>query len=319
MFYFCCTINNFFRQISYDFTQEKYLSLTKNTKDILRNLNRPVTAKLYYSPILGQRNPQLRIFFDQLKLMLKQYKTYGHGHFDYRIYTPQFLDKIEDKAIADGLQPIPLIDINQNALFGIVFSDNLTNKAVIPFFSLERLPFIEQDFTTNIYKLNHKKKTIGLLSTLPVMGNIRQEGVTISRWEIMNKINELYNIKQIQKAEDLDEKMDALMIIHPYAFDDKLAEKIKKHQKILLLLDVADDASRIYSPENGAFVSSNLSLLEDYWNISFYGEGVVADFNNSITVDETINYKKNPSFTQDLLQFKTTNQELNPEIGRAHV
>lgn len=304
--------NNLLRQISYDFTEEKYLSLTKNTKDILRKLHRPITAKLYYSPILGQRNPQVRVFFDQIKLLLKQYKTYGHGYFDYRIYTPQFLDKIEDKAIADGLQPIPLIDINQNALFGIVFADNLTNKSVIPFFSVERLPFVEQDFTTNIYKLGHKKKTLGLLSSLPVMGNVRQEGVTLKRWEIMDKIGELYNVRTINKIEDLDEKFDVFMLVHPYALSDELVEKIKKQDKILLLLDVADDASRIYSPASGAFVSSNLSGLADYWNIDFYDTGVVADFNNSITVDETINYKKNPSFTQDLLQFKTTAQELNP-------
>ena len=305
--------NNLFRQINYDFTEEKYLSLTKNTKNILRKLDRPITARLYYSPILEQRNPQVRVLFEQVKLMLKQYKTYSNGKFDYRIYKPQFLDKAEDKAIADGIQPIPLIDINQNALFGMVFADNLTNKAVIPFFSVERMLFLEQDFTTNIYKLQHKKKTIGLLSSLPVMGNVRKDDVLINRWEIINKISELYNIKEIRKPEDLDEQFDALMIIHPFFVDnDVLIDKIKKHKKILLLMDVADNASRIYSPNNDSFLQSRLADLGDYWHIGFYDEGVVADFNNSITVDETINYKTNPSFTQDLLQFKTTAYDLNP-------
>jgi len=304
--------NNLLRQISYDFTEEKYLSLTKNTKDILHKLKRPVIAKLYYSPILGQRNPQTRVIFDQIKLILKQYKAYSNGQFDYKIYMPQFLDKVEDKALADGLQPIPLIDINQNALFGIVFSDSLVNKAVIPFFSLERLPFIEQDFTTSIYKLQHQKKKLGLLSTLPLMGNIRQGDVNINRWEIINKIADLYDIIEINKPEDLDEKFDVFMLVHPYALNEAFIEKIKKQEKVLLLMDVADDASRIYSPDHGAFISSYLSDLADYWKIDFAEMGVAADFDNSITVDETINYKKNPSFTQDLLQFKVTNKELNP-------
>ncbi len=310
--------NNVLRQINFDFTEEKYLSLTKNTKDVLRKLERPVTAKLYYSPILEKRNPEMRQIFDRIKHMLKQYKSYGNGKFDYRIYNPTFLGKIEDKALADGIQPIPLIDINQNALFGISFTDSLTNKAVIPFFSLERFPYLEQDLTTSIYKLQHKKKTLGLLSSLPLTGNVRLGDVMIAKWEIINQISDLYNIVPIQKPEDLDQTYDVLMIVHPYNLDNDTIERIKKHKKILLLMDVADNASRIYSPENGSYVSSNLSTLADYWGIDFYGDTVIADFNNSITVDETVNYKKNPSFTQDLLQFIAKRNEFNPNHRITH-
>lgn len=304
--------NNVFRQISYDFTEDKYLSLTKNTKDILRKLQRPVVAKLYYSPILGQRNPEIRQIFDRIKLILKQYKTYSNGKFDYKIYTPSFLDKIEDRALAEGLQPIPLIDINQNALFGISFSDSLMGKSVIPFFSIERLPFLEQDLTTNIYKLQHKKKTLGIYSTLPINGGVRENDVIMNKWEIVKYIEDLYDVTFISNIEDLDKKFDVFMLVHPWELTDEAVEKIKKQEKVLLLMDVVDDASRLYSPFGGQFITSNLSSLADYWGIQFYSIGVAADFNNSILVDDTINYKTNPSFSQDLLQFKTTAKELNP-------
>ncbi len=304
--------NNVFRQISYDFTEEKYLSLTKNTKDVLRKLERPVIAKLYYSPILEKRNPNIRQVFDQVKLLLKQYKSYSNGKFDYRIYNPYFLDKHEDRALADGLQPIPLIDINQNALFGITFADNLTNKSVIPFFSMERLAFLEQDLTTSIYKLHHKKKTIGLLSSLPIAGDIRVENVSMKKWEIFNQISELYNVKVIANEEDFDNKFDVLMIVHPLSLTPSVIEKIKKHQKVLLFLDVIDDASLLYSPLGGNFLTSELGELSDYWGIKFYNTGVAADFDNSIMVDDTTNYSKDPSFTQDLLQFKVKTEDFNP-------
>lgn len=77
-------------------------------------------------------------------------------------------------------------------------------------------------------------------------------------------------------------------------------------------MDVADDASRLYSPLGGQFITSDISELADYWGIQFYDIGVAADFDNSITVDETINYRTNPSFTQDLLQFKVTADDFNP-------
>lgn len=303
--------NNVLRQISYDFTEEKYLSLTKNTKDILRKIEHPVIARLYYSPILEKRNPQIRQVYEHVKLLLKKYKLYSRGKFDYRIYNPKFLDKIEDRAISDGIQPIPLVDINQNALFGISFSNSLTDKSVIPFLSFERLAFLEQDLTTNIYKLHRQKKKLGVLSSLPLMGG-RIENVSLARWEIMNQISELYDVHIIRKPEDLDTVYDVFMLVHPYALDNSVIEKIKKQKKVLLLLDVFDDASRLYSPDGSNSVSSQLSGLADYWGIDFYDGNVAADFDNSITVDETINYKNNPSFTQDLLQFRVTKNELSP-------
>ena len=240
--------NNVLRQINYDFTAEKHLSLTKNTKNILKNLKRPVVARLYYSPILEKRNPNIRQVFDRVKFMLKQYKSYANGMFDYKIYNPVFLDKIEDKAIADGVQPIPLIDINQNALFGLVFSDDLMNKSAIPFFSEERLAFLEQDLTTNIYKLHHKKKTLGLLSSLPIAGDLRLEDVSMNKWEIFNLISELYDVKIIKNEEDLNQTFDAMMLVHPRQYSKNIIEKIKEQKRVLLLLDVADEASLLYSP-----------------------------------------------------------------------
>ncbi|MBQ8751259.1 MAG: Gldg family protein [Alphaproteobacteria bacterium] len=304
--------NNTLRLFNYDFTEEKYLTLTKNTKDILRNLKRPVVAKLYYSPILEERNPNLRQLFDQIKLILKQYKSYARGKFDYKIYNPKYLDKNEDKALADGLQPIPLIDINQNALFGMTFSDSLMNKSVIPFFSMERLAFLEQDITTNIYKLHHKKKTLGILSSLPIIGDVGIEGVQFKKWEIVNLIEDLYDIKVIKNEEDFEQNFDVLMLIHPKNLSDSVIEKIKKQKKVLALLDVADDASLLYSPIGGSYIPSDIKSLSDYWGINFYDFAVAADFDNSITVDDTVDYSKNPSFTQDLLQFRAGEKEFNP-------
>ena len=304
--------DNTLRLFNYDFTHNKGLSLTKNTKDILRNLKRPVIAKLYYSPILEERNPEIRDVFNQIKIMLKQYRSYSRGNFDFHIYNPVYLDKNEDRAIEDGLQPIPLIDINQNALFGITFSDNITNKSVIPFFSLDKLAFLEQDLTTAIYKLSHRKKTLGVLSSLPVMGENTETGFTYKQWEIFRLIQELYDVKVVKDVKDMQQKFDVFMLIHPQNLTPEYIEEIKKQQKVLLFLDVADDASLLYSPIGGSFYSSNLYSLKDYWGIAFLDKAIVADFNNSIMVDETKEYSKNPTFTQDLLQFKVTRNELNP-------
>lgn len=309
--------NNLTRGTQFDFTEEKVWTLSKNTENVLKNLSEPVTAKLYFSSILAKRNPDLRQMFDRVKMLLQNYKNVSNGKFDFRIYHPQNLDSIEDKGISDGLQPIPLIDINQNALFGISIVDALDNKEVIPYLSYERLNFLEQDLTTLIYKLSKDKKTVGLISSLPVLGGSQGEGTMILQpYEMARKIGEMYQIKNIQKPEDLDEKIDVLMMVHPKDLAPEMVEKIKQYSQnygsILLLLDNAAEAQRLYMSQSSPYGVSDLGGLDSFWGFKFYREYVVADLDNSMTVDATSNYKTNPAYTQDVIEFTLKKQNFNP-------
>ncbi len=307
--------NNLTRGTQIDFSEDKIHTLNKDTIMVLQNLTEPVTAKLYYSTILEQRNPAMRQMFDKIRQLLAQYKNNSNGRFDYRIYHPQSLDNIEDRAIADGIQPIPLIDINQNALFGLTVADTLQNKQVIPYFTPSGMAFLEQDLTSLIYQLGRKKKTAAVLSTLPINGG-GTDSMILQPWEITRQIGAFYNIRYIQKPEDLDEHPDVLILIHPQNISPEMTEAIKKYSKnygnILLLLDGAAEAPRLYSAVNLPLAPSGLNGLDAFWGIKFYNEYVVADLDNSITVDATSNYKNNPAFTQDIIQFKLKKENFNP-------
>ena len=307
--------NNLTRGTQIDFSEDNLYTLNKNTVSVLQNLTEPVTAKLYYSTILEQRNPAMRQMFDKIRQLLAQYKNRSNGKFDYRIYHPQSLDNIEDRAIADGIQPIPLIDINQNALFGLTVTDTLQNKLAIPYFTPAQMPFLEQNLTSLIYQLGRKKKTAAVLSTLPINGG-GSDNMILQPWEITRKISEFYNIRYITKPEDLDERPDVLIMIHPQNISAEMTDAVKKYSQnygnILLLLDGAAEARRIYSSVNHPFTPSNLNGLDEFWGIKFYNEYVVADLDNSITVDATSNYKNNPAFTQDIIQFKLKKENFNP-------
>ncbi len=306
--------NNMTQDAELDVTQEKFYTLDRNSIDILGQLKEPVTAKLYFSDILAKRNPNFRVMFDRTRMMLAHYKKASRGHFDYRIYHPKNLDTTEDRAIADGLQPIALIDLNQNALFGLSVVDALDNKEVIPYLSFERIQNLEQDLTALIYRLSHKKKTLGVLSSLPIAGQ-SFEGVVLPQYEILSKISEFYDIHTINQPEDI-EKVDILMVIHPQNLGTEMVEAVKNfaihNGKILMLLDTAAEATRLYMPSNAPYKSSDLSGLDDFFGFRFYPEYVVADLENSITVDATTNYRTNPAYTQDIIQFKSKENNFNP-------
>ena len=107
----------------------------------MENLPQPVTAKLYYSKILERRNPEFRQTFDKVRLLLQQYADLSDGKFQYRIYYPELMNEAEDRAIAAGLQAIPLVDRSETAYFGMTVSDDTDNRQIIPFFPLERQTF----------------------------------------------------------------------------------------------------------------------------------------------------------------------------------
>lgn len=315
--------NNRFRNLQHDFTEEKIYTLTDTTKDLLENLPEPIVAKLYYSPILGERNPQIRQMFDKVRLLLQHYSKISNGKFSFRIYNPKVLDDAENKAIAAGLQPFPLVDLNQNGYFGISLSDAVDNKQSLPFFSLARQDFVEQDLTQKIYQLSHQKKNLGIITSLPIFDTIMSDNMVTQKWEIIRELEELYNLNIINSAEDFNDNLDVLMLVHPRNLSEIMIDKIKDYSiaggKVLVLLDAAPEAPRIFSPVNQEFYPSDLGDLENFWNFHFYNNVVIADLDNSITVDATGNYKTSPTFTQDVIQFIAQASSMNkttPETAK---
>lgn len=309
--------NNFLRSQQYDFTEEKFYTLSVSSQKVLQDIEEPVIAKLYYSPILGERNSSIRLMYDRVRTLLQRLEKQAPEKFSFKIYNPEPLDDIEDQAIAAGLQPLPLVDFNQNAFFGLVLTDSTDKKQVMPFFAMERQGYLEQDVIESIYQLYHPKKTLGIISTLPVFDTQQASGYVSAKWNIINEIERFYDVLSITSPDDLD-KIDVLMMIHPQELSDDYVQAIKKYSlrggKTLLLLDAAAESSRIFSAKNTEFYPSSLGGLDDFWGFRFYNEIVVADLDNSITVDATKNYSTNPIFTQDVIQFVLPSSSMNPDF-----
>lgn len=299
----------------YDATAEKIYTLSDNTKQILKNLPERVTAKLYFSPILAQRNPNIRKQFSNLKVLLKKYQQNADGNFEYKIYYPRFLSDEEDMAIADGLQAIPLVDLNQNALFGMTIEDTLQSKQVIPFFVQIGRASPEQEITSKIQLLNIKRKKLGIITSLPIFGSTEENNIINDPWEIVGLLRQKYEIYHIKNAEDFASKPDVLILFFPKNLSTEMLEQIKKYSKengkIILIADPAHEASRLYFLGADMPETSDMYDFENLWKFKFYKDYVVADLKNSITVDATIDYRTNPVFSQDVIQFKIPHGDMH--------
>ena len=310
--------NTYARRWQYDATDDKIYTLTESTRDVLRHLPEPVLAKLYFTPELEQRNSDLRQLFDNVRILLQKYKDVSNGMFEYKVYYPKFLSEEEDLALAAGIQAIPLVDINQNALFGLTLEDTLQNKAVIPFFAHGRTGELEQDITEKIYQMHLKKKNLGVITDVPMFGSTENDGTYVKDvWQIVEVLQDSYNVINIIRPEDFDHPMDALLLFVPRHLSPEIIERIKTYSKqggkIVAVLDPANETSRLYTYNNLPLEPTDLGELEKFWGIKFYKDYVVADLQNSITVDATVNYKTNPVFSQDVIQFRLSEKDMNPK------
>ena len=307
--------NNWGRAWRYDFTAEKIYSLSDTTQNLMQNLKHPIIAKLYYSRILEKRNPQLRQMFDRVRLLLSELKRLSNGKFDYKIYYPEVFDAQESQALAQGVLPMPIIDLNQNALFGLTFADDMDNHQVIPFFALEREQFLEQDITEKIFALEHQHKKVGILTSLPMFATEKGNSTATQEWQIIKQIRNFFDVAQVIEPKDID-GIDVLMIVHPLNLSQEMKDKIIDYSfnggKVLLFADAAPEASRLYALVNDDIVPSQVADLAKIWGIQFHPEAVVADLANSVLVDATQNYNTNPTFTQDLLQYVFKKKNFNP-------
>ncbi len=300
---FCLFSGSVLARFQLDFTAEKLFSPSASTRQILQKLPSPVIAKVYYSPILGERDEQFRAQFDNLRRLLQTYQRLSDGNFAYHVYNPEPLSDIEDRAIASGLQGLPIPDINAAAYFGIVFVNENGQSRTLPFLPLARKNLLEQDLTENIYLLEHQRPVLGVLTSLPILGDSRDSIITQS-WQIAEELKKYYTLKPINQPQDLQD-IDLLLMAHPQKMSFELEKAVYDFSvhggKILAFFDTATEALQLIRPQNELLKPSDYGSLPAKWGFRFYKDRVVADLDNAseITI-ETPDYS---GTTQDLIQF----------------
>ena len=147
-----------------DFSEGKQYTLSKATKDILRNLNEPVTVKAYFSKDLPPQLLETRRDFEDL---LVEYGKISNGQVLYEFINPSVDKQTESEAMQSGIQPV-VINVRekdqmkqQKAYIGAVLSIGSSSE-IIPV--IEPGATMEYALSTAIKKLAvAEKPSVGLL------------------------------------------------------------------------------------------------------------------------------------------------------------
>lgn len=256
--------------IRLDFTQDNQYTLSKATKDILKNLSEPVTVKAYYSENLP---PDIAKGKKDVKEMLIEYNNISKGNLVYEFINPSKDENTEREATQAGIQPV-MINVRekdqvkqQKAYLGIVVSFG-DRKEVIPF--IQPGGAIEYTLTTAIKKVSlSDKPSIGLLQGHgePGVGEINQ---------VYNELSVLYHVEPltITDTTKIPDRIKTIIVLRttdsiPSRQLDQLDNFLAKGGKIVVAV------SRIKAELQNGYASVNNTGLESWLR----RKGIVVDDN----------------------------------------
>jgi ABC-type uncharacterized transport system involved in gliding motility auxiliary subunit len=271
-----------------DLTQGKLYTLSPGTRATLAKISEPVVLRFYYSKKLGTEIPSYGVYAQRVREMLEEYAAAANGKIDLQEYDPQPFSAVEDRALAFGLQGVPLDQGGEQIYFGLAATNSTDDQQVIPFFQPERERFLEYDLTKLIHSLAFPKKpVIGLISDLPVEGDLMaaMQGQPMIPYQVIQQIKPLYDIKDL--STDLDavpSDVDVLMIAHPQHLSDKtlyaIDQYVLKGGKALVFVDPNSETQQMHPSQlnpPGMPNDSDMAKLFKAWGIEMEPKVVAGD------------------------------------------
>ncbi|MCH8236943.1 MAG: Gldg family protein [Proteobacteria bacterium] len=290
--------NATFQSLRLDLTEGKLFTLSQGTLNVLRAIDEPITVKLYYTKLLGERSPQHATYFERVRELLEQYADVSGGKLRLELLNPEPFTDAEDNAVAAGLQGAPLNNAGDLGYFGLAATNSTDERAVIPFFTPERETFLEYDLTKVVYTLaNPERKVVGVMSRLPIEGGATRPPYSPSpRWAVMDQINEFFEIQSLpNELREIPQDIDILMLVHPKGLNDYTLYAIDQFVlgggRALVFVDASADVEPTTRQQLGRPRNSEFNRILKTWGLELTAGKFAGDLDAARRVNITVDGK----------------------------
>ncbi|MBW8268513.1 GldG family protein [Caldovatus aquaticus] len=273
-----------------DLTAQRLYTLSEGTRQVLAGLRDPVTLRLYYSRKLGAQLPIYGAYADRVREMLQEYAALSGGKIRLEFHDPEPFSETEDRALAYGLQGVPLDQSGEQVYFGLAGTNLLDDERTIPFFQPERERFLEYDLTRVVFELsNPRRPVVGVMSSLPLNGDPRLMMMRMGSgggqpFVVMQQLRQFLTVRDIPlDAQRIADDVQVLIVAHAqnlseatlYAID----QFVMRGGKLFVLTDPHSEsqASRAPLGRPPASTASSLDRLLSAWGIEAPSDKVVLD------------------------------------------
>lgn len=279
-----------FKNVKGDLTEDRLFTISDGTREILRNIDEPITTRLYFSRRLAELAPEQSRYFQRVKALFEQYRDLSGGKLQLAVLDPEPFSDAEDRAVAAGLRGVRLNTEGEVGYFGLVATNSTDDTEVVPFFSPERETFLEYDVTKLIYNLaNPKKRVVGLMSGLPLDGGETDTPMgkrPQKPWMIMSQIRELFEVRDVaQTASTIPSGIDVLMVVQPTGLSEEAAFAIDQYAlkggKVLVFIDPVTETNQFAMLKAPGEGRRRLAKVLENWGVKFDSTKVTADIRHA--------------------------------------
>jgi ABC-type uncharacterized transport system involved in gliding motility auxiliary subunit len=278
--------------IRVDLTRGKIYSLSSGAKKVLGDLKEPVTLRFFYSRVLGSSIPVYGVYADHIKEMLEEYASASKGKVKVEFYDPEPFSDTEDRAVAYGLQGVPVDNGGSEVYFGLAGNNLEDDERTVPFFQAERERFLEYDLTKLIYELsNPKRPVVGVMSSLPLDGDPQTMMMSGGRgpggqpYASSVLLRQTNQVKTVQTdAQVIDPDIQVLLVASARNLPDAtlyaIDQFVMRGGKLMVMVDPWSEALAATPSPTGmppTDTSSNLKKFFDAWGIVYDPTVVVGD------------------------------------------
>lgn len=282
--------NSAFRAMQVDLTQGSLYTLSDGTRKVLAKVDEPITARLYFSRILGEQSPTHARYYERVRELLEQYANLTDGRLRLQLFNPEPFSDDEDSAVAYGLTGLPINDSGDLGYFGLAASNSTDEFETVPFFSPERESFLEYDLTKLVLALaTAKKPVVGVLSTLPINGGFLPGAGNRPRWSVIDQINEFFAVQPVPPdAPVIDDDVTVLMVVHPKRLPAKthyaIDQFVMRGGKVLAFVDPVAEVDGPGGGRGKPGVSEFDDILKS-WGVALRNERVAGDLDTARRVN----------------------------------
>lgn len=272
-----------------DLTANRLYSLSPATQRVLDAVEEPVTLRLFYSKRLGTQAPGYGIYAERVQDVLREYADRSGGKVILEIYDPQPFTPVEDRAVAYGLQQIPLEGISGNVFFGLVGSNMTDDVETMPFLQPDREALLEYDLTKMVYALSQSTLgKVGIIGALKVDGEVRMGQMgrpeQVPPMVVAERIREVLDVETLPNdIQKIPGDITILMVAHPQDLSPRTLFAIDQFilggGKAAIFVDpyAESQAGPMTGGPMGSAPSSTLGPIFEAWGLQMPTDKVVGD------------------------------------------
>lgn len=272
-----------------DLTEGKLFTLTASTVNVLRDLNEPITLRLFQSQALMKKAPTLSVYADRVKELLRTYQELSGGRVRLELIDPVSFSPAEDRAISFQLRSFNLTQAGEQGYFGLVGTNSVDEVAVISFMDPEREPFLEYDLTRMVSNLGRAERPIvAVIDGIGVMGQDTNERPP---WSVIRSLQTTYEVRALKyDANGIPSNAAVVMVVHPAGLTERTRYAIDQFAlrggPVMVFVDPFAEISPT-DPQNRLnylFPSSEVAELFERWGIQMAVNKAVGDRSMAIRV-----------------------------------